>query len=442
MRGDGVTIARRRLPNVLTKSLLVLVGTGLSRGSILIATVLLARLVPSDELAAILFFITSMTVISALVAGGPVNALLRYMPILLPRRPRAAAMVVRTVAHYSLCALAVTGLGVGLFGPVELTQFGGFDPQHFCILLALAIVAQGMTVLALSLLSSLGFYRAQSMLTASGSVLQYAVLVLACVLNHGRWSLAAFTLATLVTMLATASLAFAAVARSDVSDLAGRIRTGPSRAKLGRQIGLFVANTTLAGALFEPVNWINIMRLGKAADPHQVAAFLAANQWFAVILFIPINLAQVSLPIISRSIADSGRVVTAPAVKVFAVNLALGALICGGFLASIGWVVPLYGGAFAADHGVFALTAISGVLVTTQVVGGQVLIAAGLLKTNLTLNAVWAATYLVLAGHPAFQSAAGLAEARLWAYALHACLLLTVIAVADWRLAGVRRAAP
>jgi O-antigen/teichoic acid export membrane protein len=181
------------------------------------------------------------------------------------------------------------------------------------------------------------------------------------------------------------------------------------------------------------VNWLcTSLLLSRPGGPGQVAAYLAANQWFAIILFVPINLTQVTLPMVSRAFRDTGRLFGPAARRMLAVTLGASGTVGAVLLLAMPLLLKLYSPAIQAAMPVFAVIAVNGMIVAVQVATGQMLVAAGRVRANLLFNLGWAVIYLT-ATATLVTDAVGLASGRLVAYAAHGMATLAFLVWADRR---------
>lgn len=408
---------------------------------IVIATVLLSHLLGARDLGRLLYFLATSTTGSILIAQGSSTAMLSIMGRMLPHRRRAAARALLLVFGFAIAIVVLISIALiagGFSLAPDLAVLGG---RPIYALLAASVALQGLTVLALGVLAGLKAYRTQSILSIGGSVLQYGVLVAGAALGRVELALTMFVAAMALALLAMTVMAIRFAARERVV-FDARAFAFTRRKSFNRGILGFALLTTIGAILFEPVNWLCVsMLLAKPGGATQVAAFLAANQWFAIILFIPINLTQVTLPMVSRAFRETGRLFGPAAHRMLAISL--GASICLGtvLLGAMPLLLRLYSPAIAAAYPVFAIIAVNGMIVAIQVATGQMLVAAGRVRANLLFNLGWAVSYLTLTV-TIVHNAVDLAGSRLVAYVLHAIGTLVYLLIADRRARSLPAAAP
>jgi O-antigen/teichoic acid export membrane protein len=185
----------------------------------------------------------------------------------------------------------------------------------------------------------------------------------------------------------------------------------------------FSLPAALSGALVGPVNWAcGALLVNQTGGYGEMGIFSAANQWRIAILFIPSMLGQVILPLLSNL---SGESAERQYKKVLVLN------VCLNFCIALAIVLPLtlfadfimdaYGPDFDKGANVLRVLSFSAVLVAVNSVVGQAIISKGKMWMGFTFNALWAITLLVVGIvllHKGY-GALGLAYATFIAYVFH-----------------------
>lgn len=215
----------------------------------------------------------------------------------------------------------------------------------------------------------------------------------------------------------------------------------PCRGGWGAEIGIvprFALPALLQNAMVAPVLWAAAALLVNQPRGYEEMGILnAANQWFTVILFLPMIAAQVLLPLLSEIGAKDEAGQTARLLRqAVAINAAVvipvtaAILLCGPF------IMAAYGKGFSGGLGAFAALVLSAALSAIMIPCGQLLAARDRLWLGTALNAGWAIVLFGAAWVLASHGAAGIASARLIAYVCHA--VWTIVAV-RWVLRGLSR---
>ncbi len=185
----------------------------------------------------------------------------------------------------------------------------------------------------------------------------------------------------------------------------------------------FSLPAALAGMMVSPVIWVcNAMLVNQPGGYVQMGLFNAANQWHMAILIVPGILSQIVLPLLSNLNGKKDQVS-------YRNTLKYNAIINGGialaFALPIALLSPIimrsYGIGF--EEGVFVLVilSISSVLVAINAVVGQSLASKNKMWIGLFFNVLWGVTLLFFSLIAIRQGygAIGLAVAYLCSYLLH-----------------------
>ena len=180
----------------------------------------------------------------------------------------------------------------------------------------------------------------------------------------------------------------------------------------------------LSSAMVVPVTWVVATLLVNEPNGYaEMGVFNAANQWRTTLLFLPGLIGQVVVPILSSLQNAGGR---HPARRVL-----LGSVLTNGLctvpvvlvlLPCSSWIMSFYGQAFSARGTVLQVSLLSGALLAIQTPVGNLIAAFGRMWAGLLMNAGWAACFLCVAyGLLALGwGAQALACAYLAAYLVHA----------------------
>ena len=185
----------------------------------------------------------------------------------------------------------------------------------------------------------------------------------------------------------------------------------------------FSLPTFLSGTLVAPVNWACGALLVNQHDGYaQMGIYSAANQWRIAILFLPAMLGQVVLPLLTNlNTESSGKQYRK--VLVLSISLTTGIALAVVFplVLLARYIMSLYGPGFEEGTQVLRFLSFSAVLAASNSVVGYIIASKDKMWMAFTFNALWAIALLattslfLLKGYGAL----GLAYATLIAYALH-----------------------
>lgn len=184
----------------------------------------------------------------------------------------------------------------------------------------------------------------------------------------------------------------------------------------------FSLPSALAGMMVGPVYWAcNALLVNQPGGYEQLGMFNAANQWFAVMLFLPVVLAQVALPVLSEQMGQ-GNKKQSWRVTILSIKVSTLVVIPLLIVLSLGspWLMALYGPGFGDGWPILIVVLVTAGLVTILTPMGQLLVAGNRLWAGFMMNLGWAALFLLLTLYMVDSGAFGLAIARLAAYMAHA----------------------
>ena len=184
----------------------------------------------------------------------------------------------------------------------------------------------------------------------------------------------------------------------------------------------FSLPAVLAGSMVGPVNWICSALLVNQPDGYgEMGIFSAANQWFTMLLFLPGMLGQVVLPVLSERLGQNE---SKQSLKTMSLAIKINALLVFPFvlLASIisPFIMNLYGEGFANGWPTLIVVLLTAGLLTVQRPVGQIIAASGKMWIGFLMNLGWALTFIVGTLLLIDLGSLGLATARAVGYVLHA----------------------
>ena len=184
----------------------------------------------------------------------------------------------------------------------------------------------------------------------------------------------------------------------------------------------FSLPAVLGGALVGPVNWACGALLVNRPDGYgQMGLYSAANQWYAILLFLPEMLAGVVLPVLAEQFGQND---TKRSTKtlIFAIKMNALFVLPLVVLASITspYIMNLYGESFSEGWPTLVVVLLTAGLLAIQTPVGQIIAASGRMWIGFAMNSGWALTFVVSTQLLLDHGSLGLASARLLAYVLHA----------------------
>jgi len=184
----------------------------------------------------------------------------------------------------------------------------------------------------------------------------------------------------------------------------------------------FSLPTALTFALPGPVNWLGAALLvNRPGGYGEMGIYSAANQWFAMLLFLPGLLGQVVLPILSERFGQKD---IRQAMKIMFLAMKVNLLIVVPLIlvASIAspYIMNLYGEGFRNGWPTLVVVLLTAGLLAVQTPVGQIIVASGKMWIGFAMNVGWALTFIVSMFLLIDLGSLGLATARMVSYIVQA----------------------
>lgn len=184
----------------------------------------------------------------------------------------------------------------------------------------------------------------------------------------------------------------------------------------------FSLPAVMAGVMVGPVNWVcNAMLVNQPNGYAEMGVFNAANQWFSALMFLPIVVGQVVLPILSERIGSNDKTHSR---KILALSIKINALfvlplVIAGCLLSP-YIMQLYGASFREAWLTLVVVLFTAGLLAIQTPVGHVIAASGRMWIGFIMNMGWGLAFIGLTWTFLNWGSFGLSSARGLAYILHA----------------------
>lgn len=169
----------------------------------------------------------------------------------------------------------------------------------------------------------------------------------------------------------------------------------------------------LSSATVVPLNWaIRALLAGSPGGYAQLGVFTAANQWYNIVLYVPMVLGNVALPM-ATTIHASGDPVAFRrfAFRMTLLRAGLGLMVALPIAGASPWLVRLYGSQYSEGSIVIAILAIAALLETTFTSFGLTIIAAGRLWALFYVGLFKAAVCLTVGAILIGKGSTGMAAA-------------------------------
>jgi len=183
----------------------------------------------------------------------------------------------------------------------------------------------------------------------------------------------------------------------------------------------FSLPSVLTGAMVGPVNWAcSAMLVNQPNGYAEMGIFNAANQWYAMLLFLPSLLGNIVLPVLSERLGQND---TKQSLKTLILVIKINALLVMPFvlLASIAspYIMSLYGESFRSGWSTLIVVLLTSGLLAIQTPVGQIIIASDRMWLGFAMNTGWALVFIAGTLLLIDTGSMGLATARMLSYIAH-----------------------
>jgi O-antigen/teichoic acid export membrane protein len=182
----------------------------------------------------------------------------------------------------------------------------------------------------------------------------------------------------------------------------------------------FSLPAVLAGILVNPVMWYCSLLLVRNVNGfNEMAIYNAAFQWQNVILFVPMAISQIALPLFSNIHNDKNSFKQVIKYNLI-INITLSSIIAIVFSIFSKLIMKSYGNEYAESNLVLILISFTAILIAANNVIGQAIAGLGKMWIGFSLNFFWAISLIVLASIfiQKGEGSIGLAKALLLSYLL------------------------
>jgi O-antigen/teichoic acid export membrane protein/SAM-dependent methyltransferase len=184
----------------------------------------------------------------------------------------------------------------------------------------------------------------------------------------------------------------------------------------------FSLPAVLAGSMVGPVDWICSALLVNQPDGYgEMGIYNAANQWYAMLMFLPALLGQVVLPVLSERLGQKD---TNQSLKTMVLAIKVNAILVLPLviIASIAspYIMSLYGEGFRSGWPTLVVVLLTTGLLAMQTPVGQIIAASGKMWIGLVMNTGWAIAFVLGTLLLVHNGSLGLAAARAISYFVHA----------------------
>jgi O-antigen/teichoic acid export membrane protein len=177
----------------------------------------------------------------------------------------------------------------------------------------------------------------------------------------------------------------------------------------------------LSGALVGPINWAcSALLVNRPNGYNEMGIYSAANQWYAVLMFVPIMLSRVVLPVFSNQFGQKN---TKQPIKTLILSIKSNLLIVSPLIVLFSitspYIMKSYGKGFIDGWPTLVVVLMTAGFVSVNAPVGQFIAASGKMWIGFFINGGWALIFCLNTIFMLDFGAFGLAISRMLAYIIH-----------------------
>lgn len=360
----------------------------LSRGSLIVASVILARMLPTAGFAAYSYFQMTAAMLATYAALGLGVTASRYFAEAGHERPGAPPAPLGTLWTLSV-AVSVAAFVVVLLVPYRLLS-AGLDMPHWLLALGVASIALG--VIPAGAILGAERYRDASVIAAASGAIMVTAAWWAGSNQAPVLAMAAIIVSTLLQAAGQFVIAGRAVGWERMFTGLGFARHDLSR--VYGFAGPMMAVSLMAGS----ATWLvgRIILRGSEGE-HAFALYSIGMQWFSLALLLPGVISRVALPRMVQMAASAGAEARALVRQATAYASGTGVVIAALGVVLGPWLLTAYGDVYAAGRWFIAMFLIAGVINAPITTLGNAIIVHDGQRIWMYVTAAWFVVLLLVA---------------------------------------------
>jgi O-antigen/teichoic acid export membrane protein len=375
------------------QAVLIFSSVVVQRLSMLVMTVLAARLIGAAELGKFAITYATCVTLTSFVGDALAATLNRHVASASDQPP--SIRYERGGMVLSFCVALVLGLAllIALGSPwISRWISGSSELAPYIVISAVMTLALLPNTVMNAFLNALGRNRTAATVATAGAVSSVAMGLLGA---YG-WGAFGMCIGFAAGSLLLSGLYFAVLQRvSSVSLISlAQVRQYLSSGLLPS----FTVPTLATMALGGPVHWLCMSFVGSSpSGVQQIAVFTAVYQWYSILTFVPSALMNFTVPWLTRSKLQGEAAFRQRALQILVLmSVGVGTLMAG-IIFFNSTILSLYGPDFMAEESVLIVLAASGFLAALITVMNQIAWAAGASWSNLLAAWIYGLTYVTTA---------------------------------------------
>jgi O-antigen/teichoic acid export membrane protein len=349
----------------------VTVGTALARVSGLLAAIIVANMLGKGTYGELGIILQSLTMFSSYASLRLAMIASRYVAELRAGDPQRAGRIIGLATVTAMISGAAVSLFVVVAAPWVAVWLKAPHLANLLRVSAIGIFFSALSGSQIGTLTGLEAFRTSAKAELMRSLATLPVILILTLFFGLTGAVWGYTLIIVIGWGITNVLVRRELSRFGIQwSLRG----------CGRELPVlwsFGLPSFLGGLMLWPMQWLGCAIIAKQPGGYDsVGVYTAAKQWWVFLMFLPQMLSQVVVPIYTERFAHGDRksvhkvlAATVATVAVLTLPVALGVSLLSG------WIMRLYGPAFAGEGSVLVLVVWGAVFCSLQYPASQVLVA-------------------------------------------------------------------
>lgn len=398
------------------------IGSTISRGLMLVATIVVARLLGKDSYGELGMIQSTVGMFGVFAGFGLGLTATKYVAEYRERDPARAGRIIGMSGAFAFASAGLMALTLVALAPWLAADT--INAPHLTNLLrigAIILFFSAMNGAQTGALAGLEAFKKTAQVNVFVGLVAFPVLLVGTYLSGLQGAVTALAINLGFNWLFNhLALRKEAKQRFVPLTLVGAIREWPI-------LWRFSLPSALAGMMVGPVTWACSAMLANQPDGYgELGIYNAANQWHVLLMYLPGILSSVLLPILSKEMSeDEYKNPSRMLILSIRANLLIVAPLVLILSALSPFIMQAYGSGFEQGWPTFIVAMMTALVVAAQTSVAQVIIASGRVWMGLLMNVGWALTFVVLAAWLVQNGALGLASAKLGAYLLQTIWVMT-----------------
>ena len=393
-----------------------ILGAVLSRGLMLIASIIVARIIGKTEYGELGIIRSTVTMFSVFAGFGLGLTATKYIAEFRDKEPEVTGKIIAISTIFAVMSGAIISMVILLYAPyLSNNILNSQNLSHELQLSAIMLFFSALNGAQTGILTGFEAFKKIAKINVISGAISFPVQILTTYLWGLQGAVIGFGTNYFILYLLN---------KKGVQQITKKHKINISYVNCWSQwrvLYKFSLPAVFSGLLVTPVMWFgNAILVNQQNGYDEMAIFDAANQWRNAILFLPTIISQILLPLLANS--NNNKLQFKKLLKYsILTNFSITSIIAITISGFSGLIMKSYGSDFYSGRNVLIILVFTTTLIATNSTIGQAIASKGKMWIGFLLNSIWAivmlsTSYILLTNG---YGAKGLAIAYLISYFIH-----------------------